>query len=417
MNEVNFKVTLDTKHEGGHYLKVKFDWFKLGAPPAEPGQPHEIETEEIDSGFMKDWTLVQIEGEEPVPQTPPEEDKGGKGGKKAPPPKGGDKKAAGALEEITDNRPRIMQFVKNFGEEDGLTTKIHEEVARFFETYMLKMSIWKTDRETQEESLAESYDIDMSRLLFNNEKDGSNTWSFDKLQTMEIHYLNLTVAWDQPLLNTFLRKKLNPLQVELVACKKIPFKTEPQYKPIFAIFKFVDGREFRTMDMPQQASCRFKHKHVFLVGHLDPVMLKEELTTKIVSVELHDCDEYIHDEEDAKKAKFSAGRAKFTFRDFLRKNCYELKLCSDVFPLKRDEVDNTQNLDLNTTARKNEKTVEKASPYLINNTYSTVIANLARPIGPFDEEQELQAFKKQLQAEKEALEQVDESQRPSSPSK
>ena len=74
---------------------------------------------------------------------------------------------------------------------------------------------------------------------------------------------------------------------------------------------------------------------------MDPVMLKENLTTKIVSVELHDCDEYIHDEEDAKKAKFSAGRAKFTFRDFLRKNCLELKLCSDVFPLKRDEVDNT----------------------------------------------------------------------------
>jgi hypothetical protein len=135
---------------------------------------------------------------------------------------------------------------------------------------------------------------------------------------------------------------------------------------------------------------------VFLIGHLDPVMLKEELTTKIVAVELHDCDEYIHDEEDAKKAKFSAGRAKFTFRDFLRKNCLELKLCSDVFPLKRDEVDNTQNLDLNTTARKGEKTVEKASPYLINNTYSTVIANLARPIGPFDEEVELKVFKMKL---------------------
>ena len=57
---------------------------------------------------MKEWTLVQIEGEEPVPQTPPEEEKGAKGGKKPPPAKGGDKKAAGALEEITDNRPRIM---------------------------------------------------------------------------------------------------------------------------------------------------------------------------------------------------------------------------------------------------------------------------------------------------------------------
>jgi len=65
------------------------------------------------------------------------------------------------------------------------------------------------------------------------------------------------------------------------------------------------------------------------------------LATKIVSVELHDCDEYVSNKEDELNAKFSAGKAKFTFRDFLRKNCLELKLRSDVFPLKRQEVDNT----------------------------------------------------------------------------
>ena len=37
-NDVNFKFTLDVKHEGGHYLKVKYDWIQLGATPAE-GQP------------------------------------------------------------------------------------------------------------------------------------------------------------------------------------------------------------------------------------------------------------------------------------------------------------------------------------------------------------------------------------------
>lgn len=70
-----------------------------------------------------------------------------------------------------------------------------------------------------------------------------------------------------------------------------------------------------------------------------------------------------------------------------------MKLRSDVFPLKRDEVDNSQNLDLNTTARKNEKTVEKASPYLINGTFATIIANLTRPIGPFEEEKELAKYR------------------------
>ena len=69
--------------------------------------------------------------------------------------------------------------------------------------------------------------------------------------------------------------------------------------------------------------------------------MKEMLATSIVSVELHDCDEYVKNKEDEAIAIFSAGRAKFTFRDVLRKNCLQLKLRSDVFPLKRDEVDNT----------------------------------------------------------------------------
>lgn len=125
------------------------------------------------------------------------------------------------------------------------------------------------------------------------------------------------------------------------------------------------------------------------------MLLKEHLATKIVSVELHDSDEYIANAEDAAVAKFSCGRAKFTFRDFLRANCYELKLRADVFPLKRDEVDNTQNLDLNTTAKKGEKTVEKGSPYLNSATFSVIMANLARPIGEFNEKKELKKLQDQ----------------------
>ena len=88
----------------------------------------------------------------------------------------------------------------------------------------------------------------------------------------------------------------------------------------------------------------------------------------------------------------------------MRKNCLELKLRSDIFPLKRVEVDNTQNLDLNTTARKNEKTVEKASPYLINSTFAVLVANLARPIGVFDEKVELEKYKAAKAAEAAQLE-------------
>jgi hypothetical protein len=46
-------------------------------------------------------------------------------------------------------------------------------------------------------------------------------------------------------------------------------------------------------------------------------------------------------------------------------------------------------LDLNTTARKNERTIEKSSPYLINATYAVITADLSYPIGSFNEELEL----------------------------
>jgi hypothetical protein len=112
----------------------------------------------------------------------------------------------------------------------------------------------------------------------------------------------------------------------------------------------------------------------------------------LVKVELHDCDEYVA-AEDEKDAKFSVGCAKFTFKDFLRSNCKELKLRSDVFPVKKELIDNTQNLDLNTTARKGERGIEKASPYLINATYCAMMAELSYPVGSFNEELELRLLK------------------------
>ena len=68
---------------------------------------------------------------------------------------------------------------------------------------------------------------------------------------MSIHYLKVKLSSEQPLLSDFIRKKLNPLQVTLVAIKDIPFKYEPKYKPIYAVVKFVDGKSFRTVDFPQ----------------------------------------------------------------------------------------------------------------------------------------------------------------------
>ena len=77
----------------------------------------------------------------------------------------------------------------------------------------------------------------------------------------------------------------------------------------------------------------------------------------------------------------------------MRPFCREMKLRSDVFPMKRIDADNTQNLDLNTTARKNQQVKDSLSPYLINLTYCVIKVNLAFPIAHFDEVVELQAHR------------------------
>ena len=111
---------------------------------------------------------------------------------------------------------------------------------------------------------------------------------------------------------------------------------------------------------------------------------------------MHDNDEYVNEKDS--DATFSVGQAVFTLKDFLRPFTNELKLRSDVFPKKRDVVDQTMNLDLNRTARRNEKAMEKFSPYLINSTYAVIQCNLSYPIGSFNETDEMAELERQMLA-------------------
>lgn len=164
-NDVNFKVFMDAKHEGGHYFKVKFNWFTAQTTPvSERGQVPLLKDQTIDSGFMRDWKLIQIEGETPAVASPEEEKSApitSKSSKK-PPSKDAKKAATGALEEITDNRPREVSFTKNFSEEGVTATKGTEDFAKFFETFLFTFQIWKVERETQQESMMEEYKLDLT---------------------------------------------------------------------------------------------------------------------------------------------------------------------------------------------------------------------------------------------------------------
>ena len=69
------------------------------------------------------------------------------------------------------------------------------------------------------------------------------------MSAMQIQYMSLRIHSETPLLSEFYRKKLNPLQINMVAIKDIPFKTEPKYRPIYATLEFVDGQSFSTLEM------------------------------------------------------------------------------------------------------------------------------------------------------------------------
>jgi len=38
--------------------------------------------------------------------------------------------------------------------------------------------------------------------------------------------------------------------INITACKDVPIKTEPKFKPVYAEFKFVDGKKFKTIEVP-----------------------------------------------------------------------------------------------------------------------------------------------------------------------
>lgn len=158
VNTCDFKIDFELKHEAGHYLKVKYDWINVDAAT------NEVTFPEVDSGFLRDWTLIQIEGEEPISiessqaSIPPV---GKQSNAKAAAAKG--KPAAAqkgqpkALEEITDNRPRIIKYSRDCAEEcGGVGLEVSENVAIAFSQAKMKLEVFSVDRETQEETLIET---------------------------------------------------------------------------------------------------------------------------------------------------------------------------------------------------------------------------------------------------------------------
>ena len=165
--------------------------------------------------------------------------------------------------------------------------KFTEEVAKKWSKLVLKIDIYEYDREQAVDKLRDSITIDISYFLFP-DSPVSDEWEFDTLKVYSLNYLKLKITADKPLLGEFLRKKLNPLQLFILAAKDVPQKTDPKFLPIYTVCKFVDGQSFRTSDLPQSDFCKWMHKHVFLVGGKDPTEFAEQLSSHTLNLELHD---------------------------------------------------------------------------------------------------------------------------------
>jgi hypothetical protein len=48
--ECSFKIVMEAKHEGGHYLKIKYEWLA--------NDPNDPNLQKIDSGFFRDWNVL-----------------------------------------------------------------------------------------------------------------------------------------------------------------------------------------------------------------------------------------------------------------------------------------------------------------------------------------------------------------------
>mmetsp|Transcript_39149 Transcript_39149/g.51212 ORF Transcript_39149/g.51212 Transcript_39149/m.51212 type:complete len:187 (+) Transcript_39149:52-612(+) len=159
-NTCEIKILMEAQHEAGHYLKVKYDWISV-APGAEGT---EITFPVIDTGYFRDWNLVQIEGEEPIVQEEGDaKAKAAAGKKPAVDPKKG---AASKLEDIGDNRARIINYERDCAVEAGSGLEVTEEIAVKLSETVLKLEIFDTNKETQEEQLVETVKIDLSSLLY-----------------------------------------------------------------------------------------------------------------------------------------------------------------------------------------------------------------------------------------------------------
>ena len=113
---MDFCIDIELKHEAGHNFRLKYEWLHQEAAA-------EYEMREHETVAFKEWQLLQIEGDSPVPDEEPAVEAVAAKGKK--PAKPSNKKE----EEIVDDRPRTVILKREVAAETGVGFKVTEESA------------------------------------------------------------------------------------------------------------------------------------------------------------------------------------------------------------------------------------------------------------------------------------------------
>ena len=106
------------------------------------------------------------------------------------------------------------------------------------------------------------------------------------MKIIEIESFSLTVTADKELLTPQFKNYLNPMEIEIIGAKELPYQSDRNYLPIYSKYQFFDGVTIQTHNCAQAASCKWGSKHVFLMGFMDQTIMKEKLNSGSIKVNI-----------------------------------------------------------------------------------------------------------------------------------
>ena len=104
------------------------------------------------------------------------------------------------------------------------------------------------------------------------------------MKIMEIEGFSLTVYADKELLTPQFKQHLNPMEIEIIGAKELPYQSDKNYLPIYARYQFFDGLNVQSQNCAQASSCKWGSKHVFLMGLIDQTLMKEKFHSSSLKV-------------------------------------------------------------------------------------------------------------------------------------